>query len=308
MMTAAIEARGLAKSFDGRVAVDDLTFDVARGEVFGFLGPNGAGKTTTVRMLTTLLRPTAGTASVAGIPIGSGPELRGRVAVMPETPGLYLKLSIYENLEFFAGLYGVPPAAARSRIMSSLDAVGLAERHADLAGSLSKGLRQRAALARTLISDPEILFLDEPTVGLDPAASVEVRDLIDGLRSRGLTVFLTTHRLEEAEKLCDRVAILSTRLLSMGRPEELRLAAFASAVDVVTRVPLADPEAIFGGISGVKEWTADGSHYRVAAPSPSDIAPEIARAVIDAGADLVRLAEVSRSLEETYLRLIEEEA
>ena len=207
--TAAIEVSHLTKHFGGRTAVSDLSFTVARGEVFGFLGPNGAGKTTMVRILGTLIAPTAGSATVAGIPVepASAAQIRQRISIMPESPGLYQRLTVTENLEYFARLYGLP--GRDQRIGAALAAVGLGERAHDLAGRLSKGLRQRAALARALLNDPEVMFLDEPTSGLDPVAAHEVHDLIAALRDRGVTVFLTTHRLEEAERLCDRVAIMN---------------------------------------------------------------------------------------------------
>ena len=208
----------LTKQFGDRVAVDDVSFSVAAGEVFGFLGPNGAGKTTTVRMLGTLIAPTSGTAVVAGLSLAEHDhvEIRQRIAVMPENPGLYLRLTVAENLEFFAGLYELPDP--RSRIDRALEAVNMTVRANDLCGSLSKGLKQRVGLARALLSDPTILFLDEPTSGLDPVATRDVNVLIERLRDRGVTVFLTTHRLEEAEELCDRVAILNTSLRTIGRP------------------------------------------------------------------------------------------
>ena len=212
----AIAVDHLSKRFgegsSARVAVDDVSFEVAKGEVFGFLGPNGAGKTTTVRTLGTLISPTSGSASILGIPLSpeNGVEIRRRIAIMPEAPGLYLRLTVRENLECFADLYETPDP--RRRVEEALGAVNLADRAADPCGRLSKGLRQRVALARALLSDPEVLFLDEPTAGLDPAAGRDVHELIEGLRERGVTIFLTTHRLEEAERLCDRVAILNTRL------------------------------------------------------------------------------------------------
>ena len=208
----ALSVRGLSKRFGDRVAFDDVSFDIGSGEVFGFLGPNGAGKTTTVRTLSTLIAPTSGSATVAGIPLTpeNGVEIRRRIAVMPESPGLYLRLSVAENLECFADLYEVPDPA--DRIDQALRAVNLTERAHDPCGTLSKGLRQRVALARALLSDPQVLFLDEPTSGLDPVAARDVHDLIAALGRGGTTIFLTTHRLEEAERLCDRVAILNTTL------------------------------------------------------------------------------------------------
>jgi ABC-2 type transport system ATP-binding protein len=307
----AIVARGLTKRFGARTAFEDLSFEVGAGEVFGFLGPNGAGKTTTVRVLGTLLSPTAGTAEVAGIPVSRehGSELRSRIAIMPEAPGLYLKLTLYDNLEYFAGLYGVDRGQIRERIMRALDAVDIAGRAKDRAGSLSKGLRQRASLARTLLADPQILFLDEPTSGLDPVATREVRELIEGLRSRGVTVFLTTHRLEEAERLCDRIAILSTTLRALGTPDELRTRMFAGALEVATASPLDGPERVFSTIPHVSGWSQDGpGRYVVSVDSaPASVAPDVARAVVAAGANLVRLAEVRHSLEDVYLGLVDQD-
>jgi ABC-2 type transport system ATP-binding protein len=185
----------LTKRFGDRTAFDELTFEVGYGEVFGFLGPNGAGKTTTVRTLGTLIPPSAGSATVAGISLSSdrGSEIRARISIMPESPGLYLRLTVAENLEFFAGLYELsdPPL----RIERALQAVNLVDRAADPCGSLSKGLRQRVGLARALLNNPVVLFLDEPTSGLDPVAARDVHELIGRLREGGVTIFLTTHRL-----------------------------------------------------------------------------------------------------------------
>ena len=174
----------LTKRFGDRAAFRDVSFEVGYGEVFGFLGPNGAGKTTTVRTLGTLIAPTSGSATVAGVPLTpeNGVEIRRRIAVMPESPGLYLRLSVTENLECFAGLYESP--VPHERIDAALQAVNLADRAHDTCGALSKGLRQRVALARALLSDPEVLFLDEPTSGLDPVAARDVHELIGDLRRR----------------------------------------------------------------------------------------------------------------------------
>jgi ABC-2 type transport system ATP-binding protein len=306
----AVRVAGLTKQFGNRTAFRDLTFEVAAGEVFGFLGPNGAGKTTTVRVLGTLIQPSAGTAEVAGIPVSesTGPDVRGRIAVMPETPGLYLRLTVYDNLEYFAGLYGIARGAAKARIMEALETVGMGSRAGDFAGGLSKGLRQRAGLARTLLSNPQVLFLDEPTSGLDPVATREVRELIEGLRARGVTVFLTTHRLEEAERLCDRIAIINTTLRVIGRPEDLRRELFESAIEVRTARPLADPAAVLGGLPGVQAWTDDGAGaYRVTADDLQSVTPALTRALVGAGADVLRVAEVERSLEDVYLQLVNED-
>ena len=298
----------LTKRFGERTAFSEVTFEVAHGEVFGFLGPNGAGKTTTVRTLGTLIAPTSGTATVAGIPLSpeNGMAIRQRIAVMPESPGLYLRLTVTENLEYFAGLYGLPHAGAR--IKEALDAVNLGDRADDLCGGLSKGLRQRVGLARTLLSDPAIMFLDEPTSGLDPVAAREVHDLIIGLRQKGVTIFLTTHRLAEAEKLCDRVAILNTTLRTVGRPEDLREQLFERALVVRTVLPLREPDELFSHIPGVEGWRSeDPGSYVLSVSDSRTAAPEVTRGLVAAGADVLSISEAQHSLEDVYLELIDED-
>ena len=303
----ALTVRNLSKRFGDRLAVDDVSFEVGRGEVFGFLGPNGAGKTTTVRALGTLIAPTSGSATIAGIPLTpqNGVEIRRRISIMPESPGLYLRLSVLENLEFFADLYDV--ADPRARIAAALSAMGLTDRADDPCGTLSKGLRQRTALARALLSDPEVLFLDEPTAGLDPIAAREVQELIVGLRQRGVTTFLTTHRLDEAERVCDRVAILNTTLRLIGRPDELRDRLFARTLTVRNVVPLDEPDRVFGGLAGVRGWRLDGpATYVLSVSDPIDAAPSVTRALVRAGADVLSIGETRHSLEDVYLELIDE--
>jgi ABC-2 type transport system ATP-binding protein len=308
VLAAAVSVSHLSKRFGDRIAFDDLTFDVDRGEIFGFLGPNGAGKTTTVRTLGTLLAPTSGTATVAGLPLvpQNGMAIRRRIAIMPESPGLYLRLTVTENLECFAGLYEVPDP--KGRIERALRAVNLTERTSDACGALSKGLRQRVALARALLPDPEILFLDEPTSGLDPAAARDVHELIAELGRSGVTIFLTTHRLEEAERLCDRVAILSTRLLTIGRPAELRDRLFARALVVRTRLPLRAPGRVFAGLPAVDSWRDGGDATYVLTVSDHALAaPAVTRALVAADADVLSIAESRHSLEDVYLELMEED-
>jgi ABC-2 type transport system ATP-binding protein len=298
----------LTKRFGDRSAFEDVSFEVARGQVFGFLGPNGAGKTTTVRTLGTLIAPTSGSAVVAGLPLSgaNGGEIRQLISIMPENPGLYLRLTVQENLELFADLYGVRHPG--DRIGAALETVGLAARAGDLCGRLSKGLRQRVGLARALLSDPVVMFLDEPTSGLDPVASREVHDLIASLRERGVTVFLTTHRLEEAERLCDRVAILNTRLLAVGRPEQLRTQLFRSSLVVETAAPLPTPEAVFTPEMGVDTWTPEGdATYVLTVADPRMAAPKVARALVAVGADVMSIAVSRHSLEDVYLELVDED-
>jgi ABC-2 type transport system ATP-binding protein len=271
------------------------------------LGPNGAGKTTTVRALATLIEPSSGSAVIAGIPLSAknSTDIRSRISVMPESPGLYLRLTVMENLQCFAGLYELDDV--RGRITRALRAVNLDHRAGDLCGSLSKGLRQRVALARALLSDPAVLFLDEPTSGLDPVATREVHDLIGSLRERGVTIFLTTHRLEEAERLCDRVAIQSTTLRLVGRPDELRTQLFRRSLDVRLRAPLDDPKAVLGPLPDVEAWEQAPSGYTLTVSDPDSAAPALARALIAAGADILSIAESRHSLEDVYLELIDED-
>ena len=302
----ALSATGLGKRFGDRVAFEDVSFEVGAGEVFGFLGPNGAGKTTTVRTLGTLIAPTSGSAVVAGVPLApqNAVEIRRRIAVMPESPGLYLRLSVAENLECFADLYETRDP--RERIDRALRAVNLVHRAKDACGSLSKGLRQRVALARALLSDPQVLFLDEPTAGLDPVATRDVHELIDELRGRGVTIFLTTHRLEEAERLCDRVAILNTTLRTIGRPDELRDRLFAASLTVRTGAPLPGPDRVFAGLPAVDGWHEDGRcAYVLTVTDPAVAAPAVTRALVAAGADVLSIGRSQHSLEDVYLELVD---
>jgi ABC-2 type transport system ATP-binding protein len=304
----ALAVEGLTKRFGDRVAFEDLSFEVGRGEVFGFLGPNGAGKTTTVRVLGTLLSPSAGSAIVAGLPLtpDNGVEIRRRISIMPEAPGLYLRLSVYENLECFAGLYEL--SDARARVERALRAVNLTSRANDPCGALSKGLRQRVALARALLNEPQTLFLDEPTSGLDPVAAREVHELVEGLRQRGVTIFLTTHRLEEAERLCDQVAILDTTLRAIGRPQDLRDRLFAKTLEVRTRVALPEPGRVFSGLPAVDDWRQDGNGaYLLTVSDPLVAAPAVTRALVAAGADVLSISQSYRSLVDIYLQLLSED-
>ena len=219
----AIETTDLCKSYGAVVAVDHLNLAVRRGEIFGFLGPNGAGKTTTIRMLVGLLRPTSGSIRVAGVDLAEAPlEARARVAYLPDTPYLYDKLTGREFLHFIAGLYQVEPSLAERRIEELLPLLALDDRADDLIEGYSHGMRQKTLMAAALIHDPEVLFLDEPTVGLDPKSARLMRDIFRELAGRGVTVFLSTHILEIAERMCGRVGIIDQgRLIALGTVGEL---------------------------------------------------------------------------------------
>jgi ABC-2 type transport system ATP-binding protein len=305
----ALAVDDLCKRFGDRVAFEGLSFEIARGEIFGFLGPNGAGKTTTVRTLGTLVAPTSGSATVAGVPLvpENGAEIRRRISIMPEVPGLDLRLTVAENLECFADLYELPEP--HDRIDRALQVVDLADRADDPCGTLSKGLRQRVALARALLSDPEVVFLDEPTSGLDPIAAHEVHGLIAALGRGGVTVFLTTHRLEEAERLCDRVAIVNTTLRTIGHPDQLRDQLFATTLTVGTLAPLAASDAVFAGLPAVDGWDEHAPGRYVLSVSDATVAaPAVVRALVAAGADVLSIGESHHSLEDVYLEWIREDA
>jgi ABC-2 type transport system ATP-binding protein len=226
-----IRAQGLTKRFGKFSAVSDVSFEVGAGEVFGFLGPNGAGKTTTIRMLTGLVRPSSGSAVVAGYDVAAEPrEVKRRVGYLAETPYLYGKLSGREFLAFMGGLYEVPPALARSRAERLLSLFELADKADDLAESYSHGMRQKLALAGAMLHEPPVLFLDEPTSGLDPRSARLVKDLLVALVERGHTVFLSTHVLEIAEHLCHRVGIIDHgQVVATGTLDELRHQAHVEA-------------------------------------------------------------------------------
>lgn len=297
-----IETRNLSRQFDGFTAVEDLTLSVAPGEVFGFLGPNGAGKTTVMRMLAGLIAPSGGTATVVGHDVRTeGQAIRRRIGLLTETPGLYRKLSAEANLRFYARLYGVKDAEAA--IKRYLQVLGLYERRHDPVGSFSKGMRQKIAIARALIHDPELVFLDEPTSGLDPEAARLVLDFIVGLKAQGRTVFLCTHHLDEAERLCDRVGVFKRKLIAVDTPESLRRNRFGAK----TVLELARREdtllrrvADLPFVQGV-QWRDRQLVVSVADPARQN--PQLVRSVVEAGGEILFVREEKASLEQVYLSL-----
>jgi ABC-2 type transport system ATP-binding protein len=301
----AIRTEGLSRLFGDITAVQDLTMRVPKGSVFGLLGPNGAGKTTTVRMLTALIAPSEGKAWVDGLRVGKhDQDIRRRVGVLTETPGLYEQLTAARNLEIFARLYEVPdPSAAVEKYLRML---GLWERRDDLAGTYSKGMRQKLAIARALMHEPPILFLDEPTAGLDPASARMLRDFIRDLKSQGRTIVLCTHNLEEADELCDEIGLFSSRMIAQGTPKELRQRLFGRRVvfhlahDALAMSPMVE------NVSGVMEVQAVDNKLVVRVADPEHDNPAIVNALVAAGAGIQFVGEMRHSLEDVYLQLIEE--
>lgn len=305
-----IKTQGLTKKFNiGKkpenelVAVNNLSLEVQHGEVFGFLGPNGAGKTTTVRMLTGLIRPTSGGAQVAGFELGKNDtDIRRNVGILTESPGMYERLSAEKNLAIFANLYDVPDVD--KAVNKYLSMLGLWERRHDAVGSFSKGMRQKLAVARALLHEPQVLFFDEPTTGLDPEAALVVRDFILEFKKQGRTIFMTTHNLDEAEKLCDRVGIFKQSLLALDSPANLRQKLFGRKV--VFHLGGVNPQWLpsinaVGGVSSVEQLE---NKLVVALASPEKTNPLITRLLVEQGADIQFIGEVRQSLEQVYLEML----
>ena len=305
-----IKTQGLTKKFkigkkpeNELVAVNNLSLEVQHGEVFGFLGPNGAGKTTTVRMLTGLIRPTSGGAQVAGFDLGKNDtDIRRNVGILTESPGMYERLSAEKNLAIFANLYDVPDVD--KAVNKYLSMLGLWERRHDAVGSFSKGMRQKLAVARALLHEPQVLFFDEPTTGLDPEAALVVRDFILEFKKQGRTIFMTTHNLDEAEKLCDRVGIFKQSLLALDSPANLRQKLFGRKV--VFHLGGVNPQWLplinaVGGVSSVEQLE---NKLVVALASPEKTNPLITRLLVEQGADIQFIGEVRQSLEQVYLEML----
>ena len=302
-----IKTEGLTRIFGELVAVDHLDLEVAEGEVFGFLGPNGAGKTTTVRMLAALIAPSAGRATVAGYRLGQdNQKIRQVVGVLPETPGLYGRLSAYRNLEFFARLYGVRrPARQIERYLKML---GLWERRSEPVGRFSKGMCQKVAIARALLHEPKVLFLDEPTAGLDPEAAKLVRDFIAELaEEHRRTIFLCTHNLAEAERLCDRIGLIKQKLVAVGTPEELKDELYGRRTVVHLRELPPELELAVRELPFVKGLEADGNRLIVSLRDPEEDNPRLIKRLVELGGEVLWVRELEHTLEEVYLELIHEE-
>lgn len=302
---AVIETYNLTRNFGSQVAVEDLTLEVNRGEVFGFLGPNGGGKTTTIRMLSGIISPSSGYAVVAGYRTDRQAELLHEViGLLTEVPGFYDRLSARRNLEFFAGFYPNLYQNPAARVEKYLKLMGLWDRREDKVGSFSKGMKQRLALARALLPEPEVLFLDEPTSGLDPETAEEIRGLINRLSLEKRTIFLSTHNLTEAERLCHRIAIIRTRLIAMDTPENLRRLLFSfSALIELEEVTAAVLETI-RRMPFVKDWQLQGKQLVVKLDGTGKELPELVREIVQSGGKVKKVMEEERSLEEVYLNLM----
>ena len=301
-----IKTENLTKKFGDNLAVDRLTLEIGEGEVFGFLGPNGAGKTTTVRMLTSLIAPTAGTATVMGYDISQDDQnVRRNVGILTETPGLYDRLSAWRNMTIFANLYEVEDV--EGQVEKYLRMLGLWDRRQDAAGTFSKGMKQKLAIVRALLHEPQILFLDEPTSGLDPEAAKLVRDFIEELSGQGRTIFICTHNLDEADRLCDRIAVFNTKLRVVDTPSGLRKQLYGRQV-VFHLADEAEPYlAQVASLPYIKRAEAIENKLLLAIDNPEEKNPELIRALVAAHANIQFVGELRHSLEDIYLQLINEE-
>jgi ABC-2 type transport system ATP-binding protein len=302
-----IEADGLTRKFGNLTAVDHLTLHVNDGEVFGFLGPNGAGKTTTIRMFACLISKTSGTARIGDYEIGNSPDqpkIRRMIGLIPDNVGLYEELSAYKNLDFYGRYYKVDEVRRKERIEYFLKLLGLWEKRDLAAGTFSKGMKQKLAIARALIHDPQVLFLDEPTANLDPEASKTVRDFILDLKKEKKTIFLNTHNLDEAQRICDRIAILNTKLMALGTPAELERS--VSGRRTVIQLESVS-EAILSAVkkAGTGDFeVVDGNKLILRVGNPEKENPDFVNAIGAAGGRIQFVTEASSTLEEVYLKLV----
>ena len=300
-----LTASHLSRRFGDRIALEDVSFNLEAGEIFALLGPNGAGKTTTLRLLAGLIAPSSGSVTVDGEPMGpqSAPRLRTRIGFLTEAPGLWDRLTVRQNLLVYARLYGL--SSPERVVEAALERFEIRDRGGDRAAQLSKGLKQRVALARSLLHDPRIAMLDEPTSGLDPESARDVRDLILALREQGRTVLLCTHNLDEVERVADRVAVLSRRLVAVGTPSSLRQRLYTPRL----RIALTQPAAPFVSVlraAGLTDVTADGKTLEIVTGETATT-PDLVRRLVEAGAGIESVMTEQPPLEDVYLKLLHPE-
>jgi ABC-2 type transport system ATP-binding protein len=301
-----ISATGLTRRFGARTAVNNVTFEVGRGEIVALLGPNGAGKTTTLRMLAGLIAPTSGTVAIDGVQLtrATGSTLRSRIGFLTESPGLWDRLTVRENLNIYAGLYGLAnPDRTINRALETFELTASGE---ERAAELSKGMRQKVALARALLHEPVVLLLDEPTSGLDPEVTRTVRQLLEERRAAGCAILVSTHNLDEAERLADRIAVLQARLLAIDRPEALRQRLTTGRLIVrVSGDPAPYIAVVQRAIRG-SEAAIDGVALAVRLADPESQTPKLVAALVGAGAPILEVRAEIPALEDVYLHLTQQ--
>jgi ABC-2 type transport system ATP-binding protein len=304
-----IRTQNLTKTFGGNKkqppihAVEELTLDIKQGEVFGFLGPNGAGKTTTVRMLCALIGATGGHAWVNNFELGrQNQQVRASVGILTEQPGMYDRLSAEKNLTIYAKLYGVKDVPGQ--VEKYLRMLGLWERRKDPAGSFSKGMKQKLAIARAILHEPATLFLDEPTAGLDPEASKLVRDFVEDLKTEGRTIFLCTHNLDEADRLCSQIGVFKQRLIKVDTPSRMKSAVFGRQVEFRLRQAIPSLVELVRRFDFVKQAALEDNRLLLGLDDPEESNPVIVKALVEAGLEVQFVSEVRHSLEDVYFSLI----
>lgn len=301
-----IDAENLTRKFDDLIAVDNLSFHINEGEVFGFLGPNGAGKTTTIRMLSCLISKTSGEARIAGYDTSDESEslkIRKLIGLLPENVGLYDDLSAYKNLDFYGKLYDCSLSKRKENIEHFLKMLGLWEKRDVSAGTFSKGMKQKLAIARTLIHDPEILFLDEPTANLDPESSKTVREFILDLKNENKTIFINTHNLDEAQRICDKIGIFNKKLMAIGSPEDLERSVWSNKTVIqlkrVTEKILESLESL-----SIGKFTSNDTEIKIDVNDPELDNPLIVNAIVAAGGEVQYVNRLSPTLEDAYLKIV----
>jgi ABC-2 type transport system ATP-binding protein len=305
-----IETNNLTRKFDDLTAVDNLTLRVDDGEVFGLLGPNGAGKTTTVRMLCCLISKTSGNARIGDYEIGNQEDalkIRKIIGLVPDNVGLYESLTAYENLDYYGTLYRQTDSRRKESNEYFLKMLGLWEKRDALAGTFSKGMKQKLAIARGLIHDHEILFMDEPTANLDPEASKAVREFILDLKKERKTIFLNTHNLDEAQRICDRIGILNTRVMAVGTPEELERSVRGRKTVMQLRQV---NDAILDSLKklNVKNMVREDNKLTVNVDDPQEQNPDMVSAIVAAGGRVETVSVLSSTLVDAYVKLVRESA
>jgi ABC-2 type transport system ATP-binding protein len=304
-----IDTENLTRKFGNLTAVDNVTLHVEEGEVFGFLGPNGAGKTTTVRMLCCLIGKTSGQARIGEYSVDNEFDclkIRKIVGFLPENVGLYDSLSAYRNLDFYGKLYEVPDQKRQENIERLLRLLGIWERREDAVGTFSKGTKQKIAIARALIHEPQVLFLDEPTANLDPEAAKTVRDFILDLKKEKRTIFLNTHNLDEAERLCDRIAILKGKLIAVDSPKNLEHSLY-NRKTIVHLESVTDAVVVsVRQLSAVKNVKVSDNKLILDIDNPEQDNPDVVKSIVQAGGNIQYVTELRSTLEDVYLKLIRE--
>lgn len=305
-----IDVQNLTKKYGDVTAVDGLTFHVDQGEIFGLLGPNGAGKTTTIRMLCCLIAKTSGEARIGGYEIGNQPDslkIRQMIGLVPDNVGLFDELSAYENLDYYGKLYECTPQERIENIEYFLKLLGLWDKRNHPVGDFSKGMKQKVAIARALVHQPDLLFLDEPTANLDPESSHVVRDFLLQLKQEGKTIFLNTHNLDEAQRICDRIGILKTRILAINTPEQLQQSVWGSKsmiqLETVTDAILAAVKALLP-----KQVAVEGNRIIVDTSNPLKENPDLVKAIVNVGGRVQAVTQLNPGLEETYLKVVSQQS